>query len=103
MHTEEAPEEPVEESKLASHFTAYVNAYRRQKEKELSKGKRTLLEEECKRLEVYVNGCLTQSIPDSITNINFCAAKAESLRKLLGLPCIFEVDDLCFVLPKRKK
>ena len=70
---------------LEQNFDKHVEKYRQSKEQGLKDGKRAELESELKRLDEYYSGCMRGEISELLLNIDFCYAKVNVLKELLGI------------------
>jgi hypothetical protein len=69
---------------LAANFDKHVEVYRKEKQRLLAAGKQAELEEQLKQLESYFKGASNNKIADLFINMEFCGAKINVLRVLLG-------------------
>ena len=70
---------------LEQNFDKHVEKYRNLKEQELQQGKKAELEAELYRLDEYYSGCMRGEISELRLNIDFCYAKVNVLKELLGI------------------
>ena len=70
---------------LEQNFDKQVEKYRNLKEQELQQGKKAELEAELHRLAKYYSGCMKGEISELLLNIDFCYAKVNVLKELLGI------------------
>ena len=70
---------------LEQNFDKHVEKYRKIMEQELQQGKRAELEAELHRLAEYYSGCMKGEISELLLNIDFCYAKVNVLKELLGI------------------
>ena len=70
---------------LKQNFDKHVEKYRALKEQELQQGKTAELEAELHRLADYYSGCMKGEISELLLNIDFCYAKVNVLKELLGI------------------
>ena len=70
---------------LEQNVDKHVEKYRKIKEQEFKNGKRAALEAELNRLSEYYSGCMRGEISELRLNIDFCYAKVNVLKELLGI------------------
>lgn len=71
-------------SDLEQNLSRHVEKYRKEKHQELQQGGREELESELDRLEGYYEACERNEVSDLAVNIDFCFAKINALKEVLG-------------------
>lgn len=85
MAKELSNEEKISLNDLEQNFQQHIDNYREKMEAEVMKGAEIDLKRELLQLQAYLEGCHRSEIDDLRVNIDFCAAKVEILKELLGV------------------